>query len=384
MKRALYLLSVGMAMFSMFFGAGNVLFPLIVGQVTTDKTLFALIGLVITAVGVPFTGIFAMTLYDGDYRAFFSRLGVWPGFLIAVIIMGLIGPFGAIPRCIALSYSTTSMFSSFVSVIPFSILACLTIYATTIKKARIMDLVGWILTPFFLLSIAAIVVMGIYNHPETLEPSRYSISESFIYGLNSGYNTMDLLASFFFCSVVMQALRRISTVEGKIDQKKLVSNALISSAIGASLLAAVYIGMSYVAALNSTSLASVKADVLLGTLALHVLGPSAGIVTCIAVIMACLTTAIALAAVFAEFLQHDVLKGRINYKQALIVTLLVTFFVSTLEFSGIVRLLAPVMQVLYPALLALCLINIGYKLLQRSKKEITAESAENAELTAKV
>lgn len=361
MKQTLALFSVGMAMFSMFFGAGNVVFPLIVGQVTTDQNFWALLGLCLTAVGVPFTGLFAMTLYNGDYREFFSRLGRWPGFVIALIIMGLIGPFGAIPRCIALSYSTTKMFFDSISIIPFSLLACLCIFLTTIKKNRIMDIVGWILTPFFLFSIGLIVFVGITNNPGNVQPSGYSGIDSFMYGLQSGYNTMDLLGSFFFCSVVISALKKVSLQNGKLSQPLLLKNGLIASLIGAALLAAVYIGMSYVASLHSSNLGEVSADVLLGTIALQVLGPYAGIITCLAVIMACLTTAIALAAVFSEFLQNDVMQNRLSYKQALVLTLGVTFMVSTLEFSGIVKILAPCVQMLYPALLILSMVNIAYK-----------------------
>lgn len=362
MTRLLALFSVGLAMFSMFFGAGNVVFPLIVGQTTTDQSLYAMLGLILTAVGIPFTGLFAMALYDGSYRNFFSRLGKWPGFVIALIIMGLIGPFGCMPRCIALSYSTMKMFFPNIGIILFSVISCIAIFLTSIKKNRVIDYVGWILTPFFLFSIAFIVVMGLINHPGELQQSHFAAGESFIYGLKHGYHTMDLLASFFFCSVVIGTLRKISVVNGEPDRKLVIRNALIASGIGAFLLAIVYVGMSSVAALHSSKLAGVSPDMLLGSVALEVLGPSAGIITCLAVVMACLTTAIALAAVFSEFLQQEVAKNKISYRTSLIITLIVTFFISTLEFGGIFKVLAPIVSVLYPALLILSLVNIAYKI----------------------
>ncbi len=361
MTRTLALFSVGMAMFSMFFGAGNVVFPLIVGQATTDQSLYATLGLVLTAVGIPFTGLFAMALYDGSYQNFFARLGKWQGFAIALIIMGLIGPFGCMPRCIALSYSTTKMFFPEINVWLFSLFCCVMVFAASIKKSRVIDYVGWILSPFFLLAIGVIVVMGLVKHPETQEVSTFQASDSFVYGLQYGYHTMDLLASFFFCSVVIGSLRKISVVNGQVDKRRVIKNAFLASCIGAFLLGSVYVGMSMVASLHSSTLAGVKADMLLGTIALEVLGPSAGIITCLAVVMACLTTAIALAAVFSEFLQQEVLQSRISYKTALIFTVLVTFVVSTLGFGGIVDVLAPVVEVLYPGLLILCLVNVGYK-----------------------
>lgn len=360
--KTLQILAVGMAMFSMFFGAGNVVFPLLVGQITTDQSFWSMLGLCITAVGLPFTGLFAMTLYNGDYRQFFARIGKWPGFLIALVLMGCIGPFGAIPRCIALAHATTSMFFDIGAIVPFSIVSCLAIFVLTLKKKRIMDIIGWILTPFFLLSVGLIVVLGIVDSPAVLVPSGLTSFDSAMYGLKEGYNTMDLLGAFFFGSVVIHTLRSISTVDGELSQKQLVRNGLFACLTGAFLMAVVYIGMSTVSAFHASELVGVKSEVLIGTIALAVLGPYAGITTCIAVIIATLTTAIALATVFADFISQDVCKSRMSYPVALALTLVGAFFVSTLEFSGIVSMLAPIVQMIYPVLLLLSLVNIVIKL----------------------
>ena len=358
LTKKLHVFSVGMAMFSMFFGAGNVVFPLIVGQATQDKSLYALLGLVITAVGVPFTGLFGMTLFDGDYRAFFDRLGKKSGFLIAIIIMGLIGPFGAIPRCITLSFSTLKMFFPNVEILPFSLASCLLILLLTLRKSRIMDILGYVLTPILLLSLAFIIVKGIIIHPEIRISEQHTELTAFFHGLLSGYHTMDLLGAFFFCSVVIDSLKSISNN----NHDKLYHNALRASLIGASLLALVYVGMSLVAALHSEVLSNATADVILGVIALEVLGPYAGIITCVAVALACLTTAIALSVVFAEFLHYDILKDKVNYEWSLLATLGVAFVVSTLEFNGILLFLAPIVQLIYPCLLVLSVTNIAYKL----------------------
>ena len=78
-------ISTGLAMFSMFFGAGNITFPLIIGQTVEGGLIWALLGLILTAVLVPFSGLFAITLFEGDYESFFNRIGRWPG--LAVIIL---------------------------------------------------------------------------------------------------------------------------------------------------------------------------------------------------------------------------------------------------------------------------------------------------------
>jgi len=354
-------ISTGLAMFSMFFGAGNVVFPLALGQYAQDKNFFAILGLLISAVGVPFTGLIAMTLFNGDYKAFFGRLGKVPGFLISAAIMGLIGAFGAIPRCITLSYSTVKIYLPDTSLMTFSILSCLIILALTIKKNNILDILGYVLTPLLVGSLAVIILVGIVTSPAAPE-AHHSPLAIFIIGLLEGYQTMDLLGAFFFSSVVLSCLER-SITRGKESQyRQMIRLALKASCIGAGLLALSYIGFSYVAAFNSAALMHVPKDELAGRIANLVLGTYAGIFACGVVALACLTTAIALSSVFAEFLHKDVSLNKISYEGALIITLVISFFVSTLNFTGIAHILAPILQVCYPGLIVLSVLNIMYKL----------------------
>lgn len=117
-------LAIGLAMFSMFFGAGNIIFPLAVGQYAGDKNFFAMSGLILTAAIMPIVGVVAMILFDGNYRQFFGRLGKVPGFLLALIIISLLGPLGSTPRCIALSYTTLKSSFPELSSALFSAIAC--------------------------------------------------------------------------------------------------------------------------------------------------------------------------------------------------------------------------------------------------------------------
>lgn len=355
------IIATGLAMFSMFFGAGNVVFPLALGQVAQDQNTFAIIGMLITAVGVPFIGLIAMALYDGDYKLFFGRIGKIPGLLLATAILGLIGPFGAIPRCIALSYSTAKMFLDTVSLPIFSVISCSVIWIFTFRRNNIVDALGYILTPLLLGSLAIIIIVGLINAPQAPEAG-HEIFEIFIKGLNDGYQTMDLLGAFFFSSVVLASLKKNILLTNKDNTKRLLGITLRASAIGAVLLALVYIGFSYVASYHSEALSNVSSDELISIIAVHVLGSHAAIVACVAVSLACLTTAIALSAVFAEFVQKELLSNKISYGIALSGTLIITFFVSTLNFTGIAAFLTPILQVCYPGLITLCFVNIFYKL----------------------
>lgn len=354
------IITTGFAMFSMFFGAGNVVFPLALGQTAQDKNFFAILGLLITAVGVPFLGLFAMTLYDGNYKGFFARMGKKTGFFISLVIMGLIGPFGAIPRCIALSYSTTHLFFPTLSIEIFSLISCIIIFVFTFKRNNIMDVLGNILTPFLIISLGIIIIKGIMHSPQatSLDVAPLNI---FLQGLKEGYQTMDLLGAFFFSSVIIVGIKSHLKKFDPENPKTIIKMTLKSIAIGASLLALVYIGFSYVSSFNSTALANALPDQMIGLLAIQILGPYAGIVACAAVALACLTTAIALAAVSAEYIYEDLSLKKISYLAGLVITLIISYFVSTLNFTGIVKMLGPVLEVCYPSLILLTLLNILHK-----------------------
>jgi len=355
-------IATGLAMFSMFFGAGNVVFPLALGQMAQDQNFYAILGMLVTAVGVPFAGLIAMTLFHGDYEAFFARIGKIPGFILVIVIMGLIGPFGAIPRCVALSYSTAKAFMPGVSLPLFSGISCVLIWLFTIKRNSIIDTLGLILTPLLLGSLAIIIVKGLFAFGEA-PVATHDSWEIFLKGLIDGYQTMDLLGAFFFSSVIIIGLNAGAPSDAPID-RSLIGTALKASCIGASLLALTYIGFSYIASFHSLALENVSSDELISMISVQVLGSNAAIIACIAVSLACLTTAIALVAVFAEFLHKDITVDKIGYGSSLLLTLVITFFVSTLNFNGIAAFLGPVLQICYPALIVLCIVNILYKLYQ--------------------
>ena len=348
-------LSNGLAMFSMFFGAGNVIFPLIVGFAVRGSVGYALLGLLITAVIVPFSGLLSITLFEGNYVAFFNRMGKSVGALATIAILSVLGPFGAIPRCIALTYSTFSVYFSSLHLGFFILASSVVILFFCLKKNRVLEVLGYVLTPLLLLLLLIIIakglLMGNWDMEETIAPS-----QAFFYGLKEGYFTMDLLAAFFFSSVICERLK--SSEEGGIGHKSLINHLLKASSVGAGLLALVYIGFATVASLYSDQLAHIPEDHLLGGIGKIILGPAAGLVVGLSVALSCLTTAIALTLVCAEFLEKQL---KSPYTLNLFIIIGLTAVVSLLEFSGIKALMTPILIVCYPALLMLSLLNLLYK-----------------------
>lgn len=351
-------IAIGLAMFSMFFGAGNIIFPLAIGQHAGDKNLFAIVGLILTAVAMPFAGVFGMILFDGDRRLFFGRLGKLPGFLVALTIITLLGPLGSTPRCIALTYSTVKGLIPGISPVLFSAAACLVVYLFSMRKNRILTLLGYGLTPLLLASLAAIVFLGFFmgSDAPVTEHTGFSM---FLHGLIEGYNTMDLLAAFFFSSAILSLLKERANAGGTAGYIQL---SLQASVLGAILLAIVYVGFGMISSFHSGDLLIANKDELLSAISTKLAGPYAGVLVCIAIGLTCLTTAIALISVFADFVQKEVFNEKISYEIALAGSLLLTFAVSTLQFTGISAFLGPVLQITYPGLIVLTLLNIAYRL----------------------
>ncbi len=356
-------LLAGLAMFKMFFGAGNIVFSLAIGQFSKDMNVWALLGLLITAVIIPFIGVIAISLYKGDYRSFFERVGKVPGFLIALFILAMIGPFGAIPRCLTLSHSTLKMLIPDLSLGIFALLACGFIFLCTVKKNRLMQILGYVFAPALLILIAMIVTKGLWQAPP-IQHSDLTRGAAFTYGLLEGYNTLDLLPAFFFSSIIVSLLQKKHPehFEGEGSERRIFKIMLKASAVGAFLIGAIYVGFSFLAAHYQESLIGVAPEVFFSNLAWTIIGPWGGAFTCISVLVSCVATSIALTAVFADFVHKEVFKEKYDYRIWLLFTLAIAFSFCFIGFSGIVKMLAPILQVCYPALLMLTMMNIFHKI----------------------
>ena len=164
---------------------------------------------------------------------------------------------------------------------------------------------------------------------------------------------MDLLATPFFSAIIVSAIAMAATKESEAAPKAIVKESLKASFIGGLALSLVYIGLGMVASHWPSVLSQTKPESHLGALAIEILGPYAGIIACVAVALACLTTAIALSAVFADFLQRDLLFDRVSFGACLIITLVISYFFSTWNLPDH-GFFGPILMVFYPALYHPC------------------------------
>jgi LIVCS family branched-chain amino acid:cation transporter len=144
-KAALYrhVLTGGFAMFSMFFGSGNLVFPLIIGVKTYENPLHAIYGLLITAVLLPFFGLFGIMHYRGDHTVYFSILGPYSRFLLSLLMLGLMGPFGVIPRCISVAFGGVHLLYPTLPLWVFSLIfavLCVALCGVAIMWSTLLDI----------------------------------------------------------------------------------------------------------------------------------------------------------------------------------------------------------------------------------------------------
>lgn len=359
--RFAHIVSVGLAIFAMLFGAGNVAFPLDLGRNTGASVLFAIAGLVATGVLVPLLGLISASLFDGNYKKFLGMTGRIPGLFLALVCMLLLGPFGATPRCITLAYAAVKWHIPQLSLFVFSIIVSCLVYAATIKKRAVVGILGRFLGPIKITLLLTIVVIGLLSIA-TPPKSKLTDIACFIKGLREGLWTLDLIGTIFFSGLIISSIKSYYQKRGGASAQQIISSGLKAGIIGGSLLGFVYTGFCVLAAKYGAFVTDIPKEQLLSALATLVLGSHASILANAAMAVACLTTAIALTTVFADYLTHELFLGRIKYSYALLITTVLTFVMTNLGFAGIAKVIEPIAILCYPPLIALSLANVAYAL----------------------
>lgn len=350
MKKFWVVLTTGFALFAMFFGSGNLVFPLTVGKDSQGHVLLASLGILMTGVVVPFLGVFGMLLFRGHIDDFFKVFGKKGTFLFVFFALSIMGPFGVFARCLTVAHGSVDFLIPGASLPLTSLILCACIYFLTVNKSRMVSLLGSTLTPILIGAVGLIGYFGLQQN-ESLPAVANVGFESFKNGFLQGYQTMDLLAAFFFSSFIIAYLR-------KKDEKNSLKLFFPAAFIGASLLAAVYIVLVLLGNLYAPLLDGKEPQEMLGIISMQALGSYAAPVVCVTVVLACITTAIVLASLFADFFRTQVCKEKIGNKRSLLITIGIGFLISTLEFAGIAKILGPILEIIYPALITLTLTNI--------------------------
>ncbi len=365
---------IGMALFSMFFGSGNLIFPMAVGAYAEGHYLYGTLGFLMTAVLLPFAGVFTMVLFRGDYVRFFSVLGRTLGFIVTLLMLTFWIPLGSGPRCVTLAFAASKSYVNTIPLWAFSAGYCLFVFALLYKESRILSLLGKVLTPALLIALVVVVFAGLYNSPglQAVEHHPFSV---FLVALREGYNTQDLIASFFFSSVIIGILNHTDKDIRPASERRHLALTLRGGLVGVSILALVYLALLYLGAAYSSMLNGLGKDALISTLSIHLLGSKMAFLPVCIIGLACITTSAALTLVFANFVKSSLFKNRISQELSLTITSVGTFGMSLFGFESISAMLSNVMAIFYPILIALIVVNLalyGRRIVKQDAAEAAA------------
>ncbi|WP_203650264.1 branched-chain amino acid transport system II carrier protein [Secundilactobacillus yichangensis] len=362
-------LVVSSMLFGLFFGAGNLIFPIHLGQLAGAHWGMATVGFLVTAVLLPMLSVLAVAVTRSKGVYDIGRpLG--PAFALAFMVMihATIGPLFGTPRTATIPFSVgvqpllpTSW--AHVGLLVFSVLFFGTAFLVSYKESNVMTSVGKVLNPVFLLMLFAVFAMG-FAHPmgnvSKMAATTAYQHASFFNGFLQGYNTMDALAGLAFGVTVVTAVSQL----GKTTPK---SNAKVTARAG--VLATTMIGVIYVGLifLGATTLGkykvSVDGGVAFNQLVTYYLGTFGHALLATLLTVTCLTTAIGLVAAFAQdFHKHF---SRVSYRQWLGFMCVASFLTANFGLDTIIAWSTPMLMFLYPFAMVLILLSVFSPLFHR-------------------
>ena len=350
----------GFALFAMFFGAGNLIFPPYLGIITGPEWLTAFGGFTFADAGLALLAVMATAKYDGNVIALFRRAGGKLAIVLGCADILCIGPFLAIPRTGATTYEMGIMplLGNTIPIAVFAAIFFIITYVLTIKPSKVVDIVGQFLTPALLIALAILIVKGVISplgeiRPDTLVPS------VFAEGVNQGYQTMDTLAATVFSTIVI-----VSIMEKGYDNEKLMVKATIGAgAIAVIGMGLVYGGLCYLGATVSTQYGiEVEQTALIVSITETLLGQTGKVLLAIIVALACLTTAIGLTSAAGRYFS-GLTNGKLKYEHIVVAVCVFSAVISNFGVSTIIKFSAPILSIVYPATITLILLSLfGHKI----------------------
>ncbi|WP_339020039.1 branched-chain amino acid transport system II carrier protein [Fusobacterium animalis] len=346
------ILLTGFALFAMLFGAGNLIFPPMLGYETNSSWISTMLAFTITGVGFPFLGILSVSIVGNGIKDFANRVSPTFSKIFAIISILAIGPMLAIPRTGATAYEITFLYNGMESPIyKYIYLICYfgIVILFSLRANKVIERVGKILTPILLILLFLIIIKGIFFANLSVKPDIYP--HAFKRGFLEGYQTMDTIASIAYAGIILKAIKNGRNLTQKQEFSFLIKAGLVAILS----LALIYGGFALVGAkMHSVLVTKDKIELLVKTTS-YLLGGYGNLILAICVAGACLTTAIGLVATVGEFFSSIT---SFKYENIVIFTVIISFLLSILGVESIIRISVPILIFIYPVMISLIILNL--------------------------
>ncbi|MCF2706262.1 branched-chain amino acid transport system II carrier protein [Arcanobacterium haemolyticum] len=367
-SRTLTVAVTGLALFAMYFGAGNLIFPVMIGVNAGSNLPLAAVGFIITGVVLPVLGMVAVASSSHETNNLAERIGKIPGLIFTVAIFLSTGMLYAIPRVATVAYemavkplleSEVGKDSSLLGIgLPvFTVIFFGLVYALTINPNALLERIGIWLSPVLILLLLILIGTTLFHLTGSAgAPTGDYATNPLETGLIQGYFTMDAIASLVFGIVIIDSLKR----SGFTSRKALFGGTAGAGIIAGAALAIIYIGLSIVGiwiapegptngaqalALASSSLFGRAGQLIFGLIAMF----------------ACLTTAVGLVGASSKYFES--LFPKVSHRTMVTIHILVSIALANLGLELILHIVSPINQLIYPvvvALIAVALLNIAF------------------------
>lgn len=355
-------LLVAGTLFGMFFGAGNLIFPVHLGQMAGRNAIPAMIGFIITAVGIPVFGVAAIGITHSDgLQTLAGKVSKGYGIFFTCLLYLTIGPLFAIPRCATVSFTTGvapmlgDSGAEWLYLLIFSAVFFAFVLFFSLRPGKITVWIGKIINPLFLFFFAVLMLAALLAPGaavSAVEPVEAYRSDAFFPALIEGYGTMDAIAGLAFGIVVIDVIRRMGVDNDDAIAEDVLSSGLLTGA----LMALIYV-VSIVVGAQSRGLfeLSENGGIALTQIAGHYLGGVGLFILAFTITFACLKTSIGLVTACAETFSK-MTNGKISYRSWAILFTVFSFAVSNIGLSAIIEYSIPMLMLIYPPAIALILL----------------------------
>lgn len=357
------LVLVSLMLFSLFFGAGNLIFPPFLGQAAGSATWIAMAGFFITAVGFPILGVIAVAKSGGLYLL---AKRVHPVFaaVFTVLIYLSIGPGLGIPRAGSLPFEMAVApylpegVSVKLSLFLFTLVFFAIAYWLSLSPAKLVDRMGKVLTPTLLLLILVIFIASIFRPLGGYgEATGEYMTSPFVKGFLEGYLTMDTIAALNFGIVIALAIKS----RGVTDDKLAVSNSIKAGVIAGSLLIAIYAVLGHLGATSGGKFGATEngAQTLTNVIT-YIFGKPGAVLLAVIFTLACLTTCVGLITSCSQY--FATLTSKVSYKGFVRILAVLSMGIANMGLTQILSISVPVLNAIYPIAIMLIVLGMMNKL----------------------
>jgi branched-chain amino acid:cation transporter, LIVCS family len=351
-------LVIGLMLFSMFFGAGNLIFPPVLGAQAGTSYWLAIGGFILTGVGLPFAVLLAVSLVKDGAAEIGNRVHPWFSTIFMVIVYLSIGPFLAIPRNATVAYEMgvkpflgSSFNSSFILLV-FSAVFFALVFVVSLNPSKMEQYMGRWITPVLLVAMVTLCTIGLINMDGSLQtPAEQYQANAFSTGFIEGYNTMDALAALAFGIVILSAIKQ----RGITDKKQLTKYTLKAALVAGVLLSLVYVSLGLIGGKMVATGSYASGTDLLTAVSTLLLGSSGKALLGVIFTLACFTTVVGLTVACGQYFSK--LLPKVSYQTVALIVTLIGFTLSNMGLAQILKVSVPFLVTAYPLTIVLTVLT---------------------------